>query len=82
MVKLSPKAYNVAILLQYDELTCYMFANIIQAGAMCMTCARYYGSLILPSPYCELLMKKGVTRTKVHLRAALKIAPFHATAPN
>ena len=26
---------------------------------------------ILPSPY-ELLMKKGVTRTKVHLRAALK----------
>ena len=34
MVKLSPKAYNVTIQLQYDELTCYMFANIIQAGAI------------------------------------------------
>ena len=34
VTKLSPKAYNVAILLQYDELTCYMFANIIQAGAI------------------------------------------------
>ena len=76
MVKLSPKAY-VTIQLQYDELTCYMFANIIQAGAISSHvhdspdtfCARYYGSSILPSPYCELLMKKGV---KVHLRAALK----------
>ena len=27
MVKLSLKAYNVTIQLQYDELTCYMFAN-------------------------------------------------------
>ena len=33
-VKLSLKAYNVTIQLQYDELTCYMFANIIQAGAI------------------------------------------------
>ena len=81
MVKLSPKAYNVTLIqLQYDELTCYMFANIIQTGAISSHvhdspdtfCARYYSSSILPSPYCELLMKKGVTRTKVHLREALK----------
>ena len=80
-MKLSPKEYNVTIQLQYDELTCYMFANIIQAGAISSHvhdfsdtfCARYYGSSILPSPqYYELLIKKGVTRTKVHLRAALK----------
>ena len=79
-VKLSPKAHNVAIQLQYDELTCYMFASILQAGAISSHvhdfpdtfCVRYYGSSILPSPYYELLMKKGVTRTKVHLRAALK----------
>ena len=49
-------------------------------------CARYYGSLILPSPYYELLMKKEVTRTKVHLRAAMKLilhpVPVLATAPN
>ena len=78
-MKLSPKAYTIQ--LQYDELTCYMFANIIQAGPISSHvhdfpdtfCARYYGSSILPSPqYYELLMKKVVTRTKVHLRAALK----------
>ena len=34
MVKLSPKACNVTIQLRYDELTCYMFANIIQAGVI------------------------------------------------
>ena len=32
--RLSLKAYNVTIQLQYDELTCYIFANIIQAGAI------------------------------------------------
>ena len=67
--------------MQYDELTRYMFAKIIQAGAISSHvhdfpdtfCARYYGSLVLPSPqYYELLMKKEVTRTKVHLRAAMK----------
>ena len=45
MVKLSPKAYNVTIQLQYDELTCYMFANIIQAGAissLCMTLRTHF----------------------------------------
>ena len=81
--------YNVTIQLQYDELMCYMFANIIQACAISSHvhdfpdtfCARYYGSSILPSPqYYELLMKKEVTRTKVHLRAALKYCL--ATAPN
>ena len=29
-----PKACNVTIQLRYDELTCYMFASIIQAGAI------------------------------------------------
>ena len=34
MVKLSPKACNVTIQKRYDELTCYMFANIIQVGVI------------------------------------------------
>ena len=82
-VKLSPKAYTVTIQLQYDELTCYMFANKIQAGAISSHvhdfldtfCARYYGSSILPSPqYYELLMKKGV---KSALEGSLEILhPF------
>ena len=38
-VKLSPKAYNVTIQLQYDELMCHMFANIILAGAISKSCA-------------------------------------------
>ena len=85
-VKLSPKAYNVTIQLQYDELTCYMFANIIQPGAISSHVHDFRvsghilcDSSILLSPYYELLMKKGVTRTKVHLRAALK---YLATTPN
>ena len=65
-----------------DELTCYMFANIIQAGAISSHvhdfpdtfCARYYGSLVLPSPqYYELFMKKN----KSALESSLEILhPF------
>ena len=69
MVKLSPKACNVTIQLRYDELTCYMFANIIQAGVISshQTFWTHFllgtidGSSIFPSPYYELLMKKGAS---------------------
>ena len=43
MMKLSPKAYNVTIQLQYDELMCYMFANkLVLFQVMCMTLLTHF----------------------------------------